>query len=156
MNEPASLPDRLRIRAVNLKDAPGLAPLCGQLGYPSAAEEVARRLKRILADPLQAVYLAEGPGDEVVGWVHVLARVTVESDPCAEVGGLVVAEGHRSRGVGERLLAQAEQWAARQGYERMILRSNVLRTRAHRFYERLGYSSPKSQRFFSKELLPLQ
>jgi GNAT superfamily N-acetyltransferase len=152
----ASSPAEVTIRAASREDAQALGPLCEQLGYPSAPADVARRLERILADPLQAVYLAETSGRQVVGWIHIFAHVTVESDPCAELGGLVVADGHRSRGVGERLLAQAEEWARGRGYGRMTVRSNVLRTRAHRFYERLGYRSHKSQRVFTKELLPSQ
>jgi GNAT superfamily N-acetyltransferase len=143
-----------RIRPARLKDAQGLAPLCGQLGYPSTPEEVLARLRRILADPLQAVYVAEIPGRRLVGWIHIFPHVTVESDPCAELGGLVVEEGQRSRGLGGRLMEQAERWARERGYRALTLRSNVLRARAHAFYERLGYASPKSQRVFSKPLRP--
>jgi GNAT superfamily N-acetyltransferase len=142
------------IRLARLEDAEALAPLCGQLGYPSTAEEVLERLRRILADPLQAVYVAEIEGPRLVGWIHVFPHLTVESDPCAELGGLVVEERHRGRGVGGRLMEQAEKWARERGYRALTLRSNVLRARAHAFYERLGYASPKSQRVFSKRLGP--
>lgn len=154
MEEVAAPSDKVSIRAATREDAVALAPLSGQLGYPATPADVTQRLERILADPVHAVYLVETPGRLVLGWIHVFVHVTVESDPSAEIGGLVVAEGHRSRGIGQELLAQAEQWARRQGCGRMIVRSNVIRARAHRFYERLGYASYKSQRVFAKELLP--
>jgi GNAT superfamily N-acetyltransferase len=156
MEETVVASGELRIRAATGEDARALASLSEQLGYPATPVDVARRLARILPDPMQAVYLAETPEPQVVGWIHVFAHVTVESNPTAEVGGLVVAEGHRSRGIGQQLLAQAEEWARDRGYGRMTVRSNVIRTRAHRFYERLGYASYKSQRVFAKELVPFR
>jgi GNAT superfamily N-acetyltransferase len=44
----------------------------------------------------------------------------------------------------------AEQWARGQGYERMRLRSNVVRSEAHGFYEALGYKCSKTSRVFEK------
>ena len=76
----------------------------------------------------------------------------IESDPHAEIGGLVVDERARSRGVGRVLLAAAEAWAARQGLREVALRSNILRERAHDFYRRLGYDCPKTQHRFRKRI----
>ena len=44
----------------------------------------------------------------------------------------------------------AEEWAARHGCPRVRVRSNVIRERTHRFYERLGYRAVKSQKVFDK------
>jgi len=72
------------------------------------------------------------------------------ADLGAEIGGLVVEEGWRGSGIGRRLMQQAEQWAQEQGCWAMHVRSNILRERAHRFYERLGYQSIKTQRVFRR------
>ena len=70
----------------------------------------------------------------------------------AEVNGLVVAEGQRSLGAGARLLAAAEDWARKNGCKDMSVRSNVIRDRAHKFYERHGYEHYKTQKSFRKPL----
>ena len=88
----------------------------------------------------------------MVAWLHVHAHHVVERDPRAEVGGLVVDEKYRDSGVGRLLMQQAEQWARKQGYSEVVLRSNVIRTRAHTFYESLGYTVTKTQKHFRKTL----
>ena len=78
--------------------------------------------------------------------------VTLESGPSAEIAGLVVDEETRGAGVGARLVAEAEAWAAGAGFARMRVRSNVKRNRARRFYERAGFVVTKRQRNFEKAL----
>ena len=69
-----------------------------------------------------------------------------------ELADLVVHENARGARVGEALVAEAERWAAGRGCVVMRVRSNVVRERAHRFYERLGYAVFKTQRVFGKDL----
>jgi ribosomal protein S18 acetylase RimI-like enzyme len=132
-------------------DAEGLARLATQLGYPTTAEQAARRAAEVLGRPWHRVLVAVVGGD-VVGWIHVAPSVTLESDPAAEIAGLVVDEAFRGLGIGARLIDEAERWAGDQGFARMRVRSNVKRNRAKRFYERAGYEVTKRQRNFEKRL----
>ncbi len=86
------------VRTATLPDAPRVAELSGQLGYPATPEEVALRLRKLEGDARHVVYVTESPCGEVIGWIHVQDCHLVESDTRAEVTGLVVAEGLRSRG----------------------------------------------------------
>jgi len=88
----------------------------------------------------------------VVGWIHVCVSYWIESNPRAEIGGLVVDEARRGSGVGKLLMQHAEDWARSKRLEAVYLRSNVIRKDAHRFYERLGYKNIKTQYAFSKML----
>lgn len=142
------------VRTATLADAASLAELSGQLGYPATTEQVAERLRRLEGDLEHVVYLAElrdGPeAGKVIGWVHVHECRFVESDPRAEVSGLVIADGYRSRGAGRLLMQRAEQWAQSRGLGAVLLRSNVIRAGAHAFYEKLGYQTIKTQKVFRK------
>jgi GNAT superfamily N-acetyltransferase len=139
------------IREARLSDAGALARLATQLGYPTMADQAVRRVTGILARPGNRILVAEADG-EVVGWIHVAESVTLESDPAAKIAGLVVDEAFRGAGVGARLVADAEAWAAGQGHDRIRVRSNVKRNRARRFYERAGFTVTKRQRNFEKPL----
>jgi N-acetylglutamate synthase-like GNAT family acetyltransferase len=141
----------ITVRRATPQDAERLAELATQLGYPSSAAQVARRLERVLGDARQAVLVAEAAGG-VVGWVHIIPTFLIESDPQAEIGGLVVDQDCRRGGVGTLLINQAEHWARAQGLRSIYLRSNVLRREAHRFYEKLGYQAIKTQTAFRKQL----
>jgi GNAT superfamily N-acetyltransferase len=50
------------------------------------------------------------------------------------------------------LLQEAEKWAKRTGCQGMSVRSNVIRERAHQFYEKHGYEHYKTQKAFRKEV----
>ncbi|NLY38713.1 MAG: GNAT family N-acetyltransferase [Firmicutes bacterium] len=133
------------IRQATFKDAHDIAVLCGQLGYPSTPEEVSRRLEYILNCSDHALFVAESQGGTVIGWAHVYNYVLPESDLIAEVGGIVVDQNHRGMGIGRKLIKYVEQWAWENGQAKVIIRSNVIRSESHRFYENLGYAVVKKQ-----------
>jgi len=139
------------IRTARLDDAEAIATLSGQLGYPATSEQIAGRLEAILNREGMGTFVAEVDGI-VVGWIHMFGCERIESESSAEIGGLVVANGHRGAGVGAQLLAAGERWARGRGYDVVRVRSNVLREHAHRFYQREGYEPVKHQAVFLKTL----
>lgn len=143
---------QLTIRRARRSDAVRLAELSGQLGYPATAEEITKRLRKLGPASLSALFVADSPYDGVVGWAHVSVNHLLEVGTRAELNGLVVAEGQRSLGAGARLLDAAEAWARKHDCQSMSVRSNVIRERAHKFYERQGYEHYKTQKAFRKPL----
>lgn len=139
------------MRLAQPADAPRIAALATQLGYPSYPAQVERRLESVRHDADHAVWVAEAYG-EVVAWLHVFVCRLVEADRFAEIGGLVVDEACRAQGAGRLLMGHAEQWAREKGCRGVYLRSNVIRKEAHSFYERLGYTRIKTQHAFRKDL----
>ncbi len=148
----AAIDAAIAIRTARDDDAAALADLSTQLGYPIDATAMRERLARVHATKVGEVFVACAADGRVVGWTHAVPRLQLEEVPFAELAGLVVDESVRSAGVGARLLAAAEEWARSQGFGVMRVRSNVLRERAHGFYEREGYTRVKSQAVFCKPL----
>jgi len=143
--------ETVTVRVASVGDAEAIARLAGQLGYPTEDEMLRKRLSALLGSTLDSVYVAEADGS-VVGWIHVFASVRLESVAMAEIGGLIVDESHRGRGVGERLVEEAEGWAQRLGLSRIRVRTRATRTEAHRFYAREGYRRAKLQHVLDKDL----
>jgi GNAT superfamily N-acetyltransferase len=143
---------RYEIRPARADDFVRVAALSGQLGYPSTPEEVARRIAGMLHSAEHGVYVAQSAAGDITGAIGVFVYRSFEVDPRAEVSGLVVDERYRSQGIGLRLLERAEEWAREKGCKTIGLRSNVIRGRAHAFYERHGYEHFKSQKSFRKAL----
>ena len=86
--------------------------------------------------------------------MYIRGVVLLEEDARAEVWGLVVDEQRRRQRIGEALMQAAEQWARAAGFREVRLRSNVTRTRAHAFYQRIGYSTTKTSHIFCKAVSP--
>jgi GNAT superfamily N-acetyltransferase len=141
----------VRIRRARASDAHTIAKLSGQLGYPTTAKQMAKRLRVVLKDGDGACLLAETKARGVVGWVHVSTTPLLEVQPRAEVNGLVVEEAVRRQGAGWLLLEAAERWARKKGCKGVSVRSNVIRERAHAFYLRHGYEHYKTQKAFRKK-----
>ncbi len=146
-NEPAFL----KIRRAKSGDVSRIAELSGELGYPTTAKEMKQRFALIKPPNAHAVFIAES-NTNVVGWIHVSITPLLEVARRAEVNGLIVSEAHRSRGAGAKLLDAAEAWARQKKCTGMSVRSNVIRNRAHAFYERHGYQHVKTQKAFRKSL----
>lgn len=140
------------IRTSGPEDSPSISALAKQLGYDATAEQIAQRLRYFVASAEHNVFVAEAEGGVVIGWIGMYVARSMTSDARLEISGLVVSEGYRSRGVGALLLTCAEEWAAARGLDEVGVHANLIRERAHRFYERNGYRLEKSQKFFRKRL----
>ncbi|HSP33960.1 MAG TPA: GNAT family N-acetyltransferase [Thermoanaerobaculia bacterium] len=139
------------LRTATLDDSPAFAGLLDQLGYPGvSADDARRRLVQLLDRADHAVFVAAD--DAVAGFIHVCVAESLEHEPRAEIRSLVVGEKQQSGGIGASLVAAAEAWARSLGLRGVRVRSNVIRERARRFYERLGYNVTKAQNVFDKSL----
>ena len=146
-------PLNLTIRPAAFTDAPALGRLMAQLGYPANEGELARRLARVMSAPGHTLLVAV-VADQPTGLAHGVLLPLLEDEDSAHLLALVVDEAHRSLGIGGRLVAAIEAWAGAAGATRVVVRSNVVRTPTHQFYERLGYTLLKSQHTFQKPLAP--
>ena len=140
-----------KIRPSTATDAEAIANLSGQLGYPSTPVQVRERFAVLDRGGIWTVLVAE-VGGQVVGCISCHGVYSLQRDPCAEIGGLIVDADHRGQRIGEQLVAAAEAWARTQGFGEMVVHSNVIRADAHRFYGRLGYEIVKAQQYFRKEI----
>ena len=140
-----------QIRLIREEDAGAAADLCSQLGYPTDASAVLARMQRIAADPNRSVLVA-CLGGAIVGWIDLSIEYHLQSEPVALIGGLVIAETARGKGIGRQLCQAAEEWAHGCGITRIRVRSNVIRERAHAFYLRDGYRRVKTSAVFEKTL----
>ncbi len=141
----------MKIRSAREDDIEEIAVLSGELGYPASTEDVARRWPKIATAPDQAVFVAEDAG-AVIGWIHVFVAYRLESGPFTEIGGLVVGETHRGRGIGRLLCGEAGRWTRDCGCGALRVRTRVEREDTHRFYERVGFRRAKSQHVFIQML----
>jgi GNAT superfamily N-acetyltransferase len=141
------------IRAARADDAPRLAALSGELGYPMTAAEAAQRLAGLASHPDHAILVADEDGS-AAGWIQVSLPRIFETPASAEIAGLVVASEARGRGLGRALVAAAAGWAAERGCTAVRVRTNVIRERAHAFYVREGFREVKTQKVLEKRLSP--
>jgi GNAT superfamily N-acetyltransferase len=139
----------VRIRRARLDDADAIGTLMNQLGYEVPLAEIAGRLQRRIKE--REIFVALR-GGRLIGWTAVSTGEPFVEGFGAHLEGLVVDESVRNRGVGAQLIEAAETWARQSGCVEMRVQSNVVRARAHAFYERHGYATIKTQHHLRKRL----
>ncbi|GAA5176800.1 GNAT family N-acetyltransferase [Niveibacterium umoris] len=142
---------RIRLRRMTLLDAPAVAALATELGYPSDAARVIARADEVLKREDHAAFVAT-LGDAVLGWGHAYVCYLIESEPYVEIGGLVVSTHARGAGVGTKLVEAIAGWARTQGVDALRVRSQIKREAAHAFYRKRGFVERKTQLTFVRPL----
>ena len=136
----------IHIRAAVNEDARVISTLLHQLGYQRTVEEISQYLAALDEDA--AILVAVSEDGQTIGCLHVLIDDRLAEGRRGEISSLVVAAGMRSRGIGEELVTAAQKWLQNRGIGSLRVRCNAIRDRAHRFYERLGFQTTKSQKVF--------
>ena len=130
---------RVTIRTASLRDAAAIAPLLGQLGYPTHADELGERLERLAEHPDVQVLVAE-LDDKVVGVAaYQLIDLLERPEPQCRITALVVDDRHRRRGVAYALLHTIEESAVEQGCFRLEVTTRADRDDALAFYRAAGF-----------------
>lgn len=135
------------IRLAQLSDRDQLVRLHEALWPKTSAEEHARELTLILEGKapvtMPLIILVAEVSDRIAGFLEVDLRSHADGcNPIRPVGyieGWYVAENHRHRGIGRRLLAAAEDWARSQGCVEMASDTWVDNDMSQRVHEALGY-----------------
>ncbi|MGC4105138.1 MAG: GNAT family N-acetyltransferase [Thermomicrobiales bacterium] len=132
-------------------DIAAIARLITELGYPTDAATQRARLTRraTIQDVVSLDMLVARDGNEIVGLASVAALdIDLDESDVAELRALVVLQERRGERIGEKLVTAARMWARERGARTLMLRTNVNRTDAHRFYERLGFVQSTTSRTY--------
>jgi ribosomal protein S18 acetylase RimI-like enzyme len=128
------------IRQATFADAEPIAILVSELGYPTSGIQMRRRLGAILADNGYETLVACEDGD-VLGFVGTRSGPLYEDDVFyGQIMALAVAPSQQRRGVGRRLVREAESTLIERGARVLVVNSGNHRSDAHGFYESCGYS----------------
>jgi ribosomal protein S18 acetylase RimI-like enzyme len=145
--------DAVTLRPAGLADEPAIHRLAAELGaFPVPAwrtpSEIATADHAILRQALQSprtdtlVLLAEGAPGEPLGVLFVSTRADYFTGrPHAHVEVVALDRAAQGRGLGYRLMAEAERWARERGYNAITLNVFAGNRRALALYERLGYQT---------------
>jgi GNAT superfamily N-acetyltransferase len=126
------------VRPARPEDAESIAALLTEEGYPTGPSDVVTRLAGF-EGPDGAVLVAD-LDDRPLGFIALRAVPRFEHDDAfVRILALVVDPGARERGVGHRLMAAAEAFAAERAAAFVEVTAGRHRPEAKQLYEALGY-----------------
>ncbi|WP_105970266.1 GNAT family N-acetyltransferase [Streptomyces geranii] len=137
----------LEIRPATTEDVPAIVgmladdPLGARRESPDDLTPYLTALDRLAADPNQHLVVAVREG-RVVGTLQltIVPGLSRKGATRSIVEGVRVHAAERGSGLGTRLIEWAIDMSRRENCRLVQLTSDVTRTEAHRFYERLGFA----------------
>lgn len=113
-------------------------PLIRQLSPGVSEERYTYLLDDMLAHQYRMVAVFEG--DQCIGLSGIWVATKIYSGRYLEMDNVVVADTHRSKGIGSLLTDFIESLALAEGCEMMMLDAYLENEKAHAFYERAGFT----------------
>ncbi|MGW3653166.1 GNAT family N-acetyltransferase [Streptomyces sp. NPDC000878] len=137
----------LEIRPVTTEDVPAVVgmladdPLGAQRESPDDLTPYYTALNRLAADPNQHMVVAVREG-HVVGTLQltIVPGLSRKGATRSIIEGVRVHAAERGSGLGTQLIEWAIDTSRRENCQLVQLTSDITRTEAHRFYERLGFT----------------
>lgn len=135
------------LREISVNDAAQITSLSAQLGYAISIEDTASQIALVISHPDHcAIVIVEN--EKIIGWIHAFKTFRLESKPFVEIGGLVVDENYRGKGVGKKLINYIKKWCRENHFSLLRVRTNIKRKDAHIFYNKIGFRESKEQKIF--------
>jgi GNAT superfamily N-acetyltransferase len=131
----------MEIREATINDIPELVVLMKQLGYPTTVDKMKFRFNAISSNSNYHTLVADYDG-KVVGMAGLCTNPFYEFDGSyVRIVAFVVDANYRKKGIGKKLIQEAESWARKQGAISIGLNSGNREERkeAHQFYLNMGY-----------------
>ena len=138
---------KTKIRELSQGDIHSVRLLMHELGYPLSEEELLFNIDAVIRKK-GIIWVAEA-GGKVVGCLSAVVNAGLAEGMFGEIVSLVVSEEFRGKGIGSRLVKEAEDWL-KPRVNKIRIRANSIRHQAHRFYKSLGYKEIKTQISFIK------
>ena len=128
----------IHLRPATAADAPQIARLLAELEHPADQAAIPMRLAAVISEG-GAVLLAVDAADTPLGLISLARQAVVhEPGPVGYITALVISSTDRRRGVGQRLVEAAKDWARAEGCVRLTVTSAERRADAHAFYPACG------------------
>lgn len=113
--------------------------LADDLGYHTQISSLSKRVEKMMRLGNYQIFVACDSG-KVVGFVGCVSYLAFElENEGMKIIALAVSKEYRRKGIGTALLKTAEQYAAENHFDVILLNSGLDREGAHAFYESQGY-----------------
>ena len=144
----------MKTRLYRDSDWPALLRMTATLLHEEHPDDLADGMRSFLRRDDAALFVAEQDGN-VVGYIQVAERRYADGCSTSPVGFIeewFVEAAVRRRGIGQQLVAAAEQWARSRGISEMASDSLLDNTTSHRAHAKAGYKEVERAVRFRKSI----
>ena len=141
------------IRSIQQNDAEMIKRICeSELGHRTTAALLKQRIGELSRNDHYYIMVFEDEHTHhALGFIQAEKYNLLYGENGWNIIALAVSSEAQGRGIGKQLLVSLEHHAKELGDTFIRLNSNIARTEAHAFYQRLGYCCDKTQKRFIKK-----
>ncbi len=144
----------MELRKLTKQDIPSLLKLYAQLDCSNMelSAESSGNIWNEIEDNKNITYLGVVDQGKVLAtcFIVIIPNLTNNNRPMCFIENVVTDEMHRGKGLGKMVIDEAVRIAKEKNCYKVFLESGVQRTEAHKFYEKLGFTSDKKKAFLIK------
>ena len=143
------------LRNITILDVEEIQKICNyELGYDVDLSIVKKQIEKLTNDRKHHIIIGyeNDRVRKIVGFVHAEFYESLYMDPGLNILALAVDSKFQGQGIGKKLMSSIEEYALKNNISFIRLNSNVYRTEAHKFYDRIGYVCDKTQKRLIKKL----
>lgn len=135
----------LKIRQATADDCYIIAEIIkDSMGYENSPDVIRYNLDRISALKSDIVLIAEYLSYPV-GFIHAEDYNSLYYPPQKELMSIAVRKAYQNMKIGSAMMTELEKWAQDTGRKGIRILSSLKFSSAHKFYQKLGYVSDKTQ-----------
>ena len=142
--------EEISIKKAEVHHASQIAELLGQLGHPTEPETIREKIFALSTSKADYIWIAQSRARVVGLLAFHLSPLLHAPGNLGRITALVVDEEFRGKGIGRLLVETAEKWGWDRECSRIEVTSGDWRSRAHHFYQDLGYAI-ESKRFIKRK-----
>ena len=143
------------LRNITILDAKEIQKISDyELGYDVNLDIVKKQIEKLTKDNNHHIIIGfeNEQTRKIIGFVHAEFYESIYMDTGLNILALAVNSNFQGQGIGKKLMSFIEDYALKNNISFIRLNSNVYRTEAHKFYERIGYVCDKTQKRLIKKL----
>ena len=143
------------LRNITILDVEEIQKICNyELGYDVDLSIVKKQIEKLTKDNNHHIIIGfeNEQTRKIIGFVHAEFYESIYMDTGLNILALAVNSNFQGQGIGKKLMSFIEDYALKNNISFIRLNSNVCRTEAHKFYERIGYVCDKTQKRLIKKL----
>lgn len=141
----------MEIRKLTKENLPSLLELYIQLdeGNADLTVEASKKIWDEIEEQKNITYIGVIDKGKVVAtcFVVIIPNLTCHNKPMCFIENVVTDKNYRGQGLGKKVMDEAIRIAKENDCYKAFLESGVQRTEAHKFYEKMGFSSQSKKAF---------
>jgi len=139
-------------RIGNMNDLTGILELYKQLENSNGSSFTVNEANKIWDENIEnnnIKYFIAKEENKILGslYICIIPNLSNNGKSIGFIENVIIDEKYRNKGIGKKLMEMAVEYAKENNCYKVTLQSGIIRTEAHKFYEKIGFNGGSKRAF---------